>query len=133
MEPAVNCEPCEVAEEADEAVPFGWCCANCGAEAASKRRGPNKEFCSKGPCRRLDSLASVAVKDDANLQRIATLEGKVREQATTITLLKNQLTQAQAALERAKACAVAMQQLGPGWLRPCAMEAGAPARSSPVE
>ena len=94
---------CEEAN--DEAVPFGWRCANqeCRAATASKRRGPNKEFCSKGPCRRLASLASAEVKDDANAKRIAALEQQVRDQATTIVLLRKDLAQAQAALERAQA------------------------------
>ena len=97
-----ECSPCA---DADEVVPFDWVCANCGAIEASKRRGPNKEFCSKGPCRRLAGLASAAVKDDSKSNRIATLEAKVRDQATTITLLQNKVARVQAMLERADAAA----------------------------
>ena len=93
------CAPC--GDDATEGVPAGWRCVNCGEETASKRRGPNKEFCSKGPCRRLASMASAEAKDDVSQRRISALEAQVRDQATTIALLRKELTQAQAALERA--------------------------------
>ena len=37
-----------------------WACANpdCGATTASKRRGPNLEFCSKAKCKALASQAA---------------------------------------------------------------------------
>ena len=127
---------CAACADADEAVPFGWSCVNCGAKAASKRRRPNKEFCSKGPCRRLAGLASASVKDDANVKRIATLEAKVRDQATTITLLQKQLAEAQAALERAKAAssskAATAATAKPVAPRPTAKPAVAPAQARPT-
>ena len=93
----VVAEPCDAA--ADEAVPAGWRCANpeCRAATASKRRGPSKEFCSKNKCKELAALASAALKEDAKDRRIAKLEKRVLEQATTIALLKHELARAQAA------------------------------------
>ena len=94
---AVAAEPCDAA--ADEAAPAGWRCANpeCRAATASKRRGPNREFCSKNKCKELAALASAALKEDAKDKRLAELEKRVREQATTIVLLQQELQRAQAA------------------------------------
>ena len=97
IEVAIECEPCDAA--ADDAVPPGWRCANpeCRAPTASKRRGPSKEFCSKNKCKELASLAVAALKEDDKDKRIAELERQLREQATAIALLKQELKRAQAA------------------------------------
>ena len=94
---AAAAEPCDAA--ADAAVPAGWRCANpaCRATTASKRRGPCREFCSKSKCKELAALASAALKEDAKDKRIAELEQQLREQATTIALLKQELARARAA------------------------------------
>jgi hypothetical protein len=92
------CEPCgEVA--ADEGVPAGWRCANpeCRATTASKRRGPSYEFCSKNKCKDLAKLALATLKEDAKDRHIAELKKQLREQATTIALLKQQVAKAHAA------------------------------------
>ena len=116
IEAAIECEPCDAA--ADDAVPPGWRCANpeCCAPTASKRRGPSKEFCSKNKCKELAALAVAALKEDAKDKKIAELEQRVREQATTIALLKQELARAQAApihrVEAASSTKVAAVPIG---------------------
>jgi len=69
-------------------VPTGWRCKNCDAQTASKRRGPNYEFCSRAKCKELASLAVAALKEDAKDRRITELQNQVREMATTIAQLR---------------------------------------------
>lgn len=74
-----------------------WACANpdCGATTASKRRGPNLEFCSKAKCKALASQAVAVAKEDEKDRRIAELQAQVLRQATEIALLRSQVAASQ--------------------------------------
>ena len=91
-------QACEEVFAEEVEAPSGWRCANpeCCATTASKRRGPNKEFCSRNRCKDLAAIALANVKGDAKDKLLDELRQRVRDQATEIALLKQQLARAQA-------------------------------------
>ena len=78
--------------------------SSCAISSARASRAPGSTSSS------LAALASAALKEDAKDRQIAELQQRVREQATTIALLKQGLARAQAAL--AGTCEQASTMLG---------------------
>ena len=91
----------EVGSSAPEAAESAWMCANpsCRSTTFSKKRGPNREFCSRSQCKQLASKACAVAKENDKDAKIAELEAKVLEQATQIALLRSQLAASQRACD----------------------------------
>ena len=66
-------------------------CVHCGNTQTSQWRGPNKDLCSNKACKDIAAKAFAQLKESEKDRRITELEAKVREQATTIALLRAQL------------------------------------------